>query len=1609
MAFTVQREQRNHDFASAGRRARSMLEQDKKTLEAEEQRAKEYAKKSAANSDIAKTSGGKSYGAEQTEKKAADAARDDRPWWKQILLPGTADADATFGNYQEARPQDRSRVGNTLNAAGKSTTASNLNALGFLPDEDESGQDAAWDAFGAGSIYNVSTGEWETPKKPEEYELESVKRAKEKASDWAYKKANEFNEEAAESEKLAKDGLGKAGQTLVDIGIAGSQLAGDVALNAALPGSGLAAMGVRSFGSATEKARNEGADMQQQFNYGVTVAAAEVLSEKLFDAAKLFGGGGADDVVERIVSKLSKTDAGRTVTRMLLSGVGEGAEEAVTDLVEPAIRGAFYDKEAMLASYGTPEGRRELAAQAAYDALIGGVLGVAGGGVGILNGENAQKNTALRTQEQLRQAGYTGTVRQKTKADLEREARQADLFAGNLYRPGDTTRQLASAPKTGAETDGAQLLKDYATNKKTEASDSQPRGGKSRQRGVESNASVTTSITDSTGNSNSNLAVEDHIDNRTDEYLAKRSVKSFQYNHPELHEYYEAVARDVLEMVDGSLSTDQYRRGMGTVTHNTPALQSVLEETGLTRAELGRALEAIVNDHGAENYAAAKRTEKALDSLLVNGYYTRGSNHVPPNQAYLNAKGGIVGGTDANSWEYYRDNNLSLALGEITEEEAYNDWRAMHDVVESENSHFRPDGLQHGVGAASRGFAGKDSDLLAERYMDAVDTYGAMPERENLPRQMPVPRSMDGETVVPRTVQSALGAEATSAETVGETTDEIARGGFSRAVITDTSAFARAEQTIRDKDWDTALSDWTAEVRSGKVSKDLATMGLVLYNNAVKSGNAKVAVNILTDLVDHARSGAQATQAMGILNRLTPEGKLYSIQRSVEKLKSDLLKRMGDLAPDVQLDDALVQNYLDAETEDARADALDAIYQSIADQVPSTWRDKLNAWRYLSMLGNPRTHVRNIAGNLFFAPFRGVKNAIGAGIEHAVIGNQKGRTKSLVMPGFLKSEADRARYAAAQNEFGEVVDLIQSGGKFKNEFGEIRDRQQIFKSKVLEWARSKNSEWMDTEDVWFSKQAYAASLTQYLKANGISAEQYNAPGFDKSLARAYAIKEAQKATYRDFNRFSDFVSGLGKTKSTVANTFIEAVLPYKRTPANIFVRGIEYSPIGLAKSLTYDLAQVRRGKLTAAEAIDNIASGLTGTGLTALGVLLANLGVVTGGGSGSDKEDAFSDLTGHQSYALEVGGKSVTLDWLAPEALPFFVGVELQKTLSNGIQSGDDIFTPLKKITEPMLEMSMLSGINDILDSVSDSDNKTWALLSSAATSYIGQYVPTLFGQIERTFENTRQSTYVDKESALPSDMQRAFAKAMNKLPGEYEQIGYIDEWGRTQSTGNLLQRAFNNFVNPAYVSSVNETAVDKELQRLVQQLGDKTVLPETAQKTLTIDGETKALTSGQYTKYATVIGQTRYQLLETAMDSAAYQSMSDRERAEYVSRVYQYAAATAKQNVFPAADVDAWVTNAKNAQRDIGVSTAGYLALLQQYGSKFLSGDAYEKTKSAVQNTGISAEEYIRLRSGYDQNADKSITKAEVVAALDKTGLSREQKRELFSLYNKTWKNPYG
>ena len=97
---------------------------------------------------------------------------------------------------------------------------------------------------------------------------------------------------------------------------------------------------------------------------------------------------------------------------------------------------------------------------------------------------------------------------------------------------------------------------------------------------------------------------------------------------------------------------------------------------------------------------------------------------------------------------------------------------------------------------------------------------------------------------------------------------------------------------------------------------------------------------------------------------------------------------------------------------------------------------------------------------------------------------------------------------------------------------------------------------MELGDVGFSLFTYSDALAGFLNANGVTAEQMNNGTVDAALldkARAYAIQEAQKATYRDKNQFSDMVSGIGfkyfdnNSVKKVVNAAIQGTIPFRRS------------------------------------------------------------------------------------------------------------------------------------------------------------------------------------------------------------------------------------------------------------------------------------------------------------------------------------------------------------------------------------------------------------------------------------------------------------------------------
>lgn len=265
-----------------------------------------------------------------------------------------------------------------------------------------------------------------------------------------YAKADKAAAASAEASEKAKDNLGgsKAAGAFVDIASGGLQLGADMALNALLPGVGLANMGLRSYGSGSREARLDGASEGEQVAYGAAAAAVDVLTEKIFDVGKLFGGGAADDVAEKLIGKLAKTDAGRSVVRALTNAVGEGAEEAVADILNPAIR-AIYDKGAAAkSSYTTAEGAKEMLAQSAYDAMIGAVLSTFGTAAGIAKGIDAQKNAALRAGEPAASVNAEASAKPAEAENIAAEA-QAEAAPVETAQVEDSQATVRTLLKKG--------------------------------------------------------------------------------------------------------------------------------------------------------------------------------------------------------------------------------------------------------------------------------------------------------------------------------------------------------------------------------------------------------------------------------------------------------------------------------------------------------------------------------------------------------------------------------------------------------------------------------------------------------------------------------------------------------------------------------------------------------------------------------------------------------------------------------------------------------------------------------------------------------------------------------------------------------------------------------------------------------------------------------------------------------------------------------------------------------------------------------------------------------------------------------------------------------
>lgn len=138
----------------------------------------------------------------------------------------------------------------------------------------------------------------------------------------------------------AQQGLGTVGRLAVNAGVAAGQMGLDIGLGAVTGGGAMLPMIIRSFGGGVQEAREKGYNVKQQLALGVTNAATEYFTEKLFGGNPVYD---ADTgLVNKLVAKVSKNEKLLSALSSLPADIiSEGLEEMIADVLEPVAEWAI--------------------------------------------------------------------------------------------------------------------------------------------------------------------------------------------------------------------------------------------------------------------------------------------------------------------------------------------------------------------------------------------------------------------------------------------------------------------------------------------------------------------------------------------------------------------------------------------------------------------------------------------------------------------------------------------------------------------------------------------------------------------------------------------------------------------------------------------------------------------------------------------------------------------------------------------------------------------------------------------------------------------------------------------------------------------------------------------------------------------------------------------------------------------------------------------------------------------------------------------------------------------------------------------------------------------
>lgn len=577
----------------------------------------------------------------------------------------------------------------------------------------------------------------------------------------------------------------------------------------------------------------------------------------------------------------------------------------------------------------------------------------------------------------------------------------------------------------------------------------------------------------------------------------------------------------------------------------------------------------------------------------------------------------------------------------------------------------------------------------------------------------------------------------------------------------------------------------------------------------------------------------------------------------------------------------LAIEYVKSTTGDAQVEAAQEVQQALNMLKTPTLGDKISTGQVISHLLNTKTNVRNILGNEAYYRLERLNKYVATGIDYtrsSLTGSDRTVTFSKGgQSGYWEGLMKGARLGWKGIQPGDLTtqfDLNPTGPVFRDKRNPLYWMERTLGATLrgfdyAAYTRAKRNTLGELAELAYMNSKATGDKETFIKefieradaeANDIAHEYGKYVTFQEDSALADAFTGVKQTL--------NYLGTGGEVKGSKRHGGFglgDLVLKYAKTPANLIQTALDYSPVGVMRSMFMMKDVIVKGKGTPREVTEALSRGLVGSfGTSLMGAMLYDLGILTGDDDDWGKDAFLREQGGMSSFQVNIsaltryltsfdrrlakprkGDVMYSYDWLQPMAINAAIGASVMKSVNRSQGVGEGALsmyeTGIKSLgagVNTIMGQPLLQGLMELVPSSfkSDDDEAKWTSgLQRVAEGVPSQMIPSFVNHIRSIADNTRRVT------SSPKAHERAFNRMVDRipflaetLPEAYKTFG-VDEKSVKYEDSNIAVDAFNVLLNPGFVREYGVKPEAAHILDIYEESGNDKVLQDRGTTTIRV------------------------------------------------------------------------------------------------------------------------------------------------------------------------------